>query len=63
MNTEQLNWFKHLWKVNVIINLKQFADKETTITRNEINSLERDLSFIKYGFEEGLKYNRLKEVK
>ena len=54
MTDEQTKQFKKLWKVEVIESLLKFADKETKITRNEIDSLERDLHFIKYGFEEGV---------
>ena len=55
MTDELTKQFKKLWKVGIIESLLKFADKETKITRDEIDSLERDLHFIKYGFEEGMK--------
>lgn len=59
MDKEKQKIFNKLWKVDTIKALLRLADKKTKVTRTETRSLERDLAFIKYGFEEGLNQIRV----
>jgi len=55
MEKEQTKEFEKLWKVKLLKSLRKLEDLRGTITRTEQNSIARDLSMIKYGFEAGLK--------
>lgn len=54
--------FENLWKIDVLKKLL-IIDCEGTITRNYKKDLERTISFIKYGFDEGIKYMEPKWIK
>lgn len=60
MNTNELDYFKKLFKVDIIRKLLKLDNEliEGTITRDLKNDYEKTLNFIRYGFEEGIKFER-----
>ncbi len=59
MNKKQEEYFNKLFKVNVLKDLLKIEKKEGwdgKVTRNFKHDKERTIEFIKYGFEEGIKF-------
>jgi hypothetical protein len=60
---EQKEYFEKLFKVKGLRQLRKVleATDSGTVTRSEYTDLDRALNFIKYGFEEGIKFCKQKE--
>lgn len=58
MNKEALQYLRRkVWKFKLLLDLKELEDfKDSTVTRGQVESIERDLRMISYGFEEGIKF-------
>ncbi len=56
MTKKIINPVDNLWKVKVLREMIEFEEKGWKVTRDSIRDHERTITFIKYGFEEGLKF-------
>ena len=56
MASKNIHFIDTLWKVKAIKEIMELEQKGWKVTRDSLRDHQRTIAFIKYGFEEGVKF-------